>query len=380
MRFIWLLFLALPATAEEWVRVRLSQENQKVYNVTGSVHRLQGGESPYQTVAIPQLQKITLKYDGRWLVEGFKRFPLVFNTKNIILEGFRLAINGKPMPDKLVLNAADEKVNIIALLPLEKYVVGVLAHEMPRSWPLETLKAQAIAARSYALAVKNERKDKIFHLESSVLDQVYGLLPDEDLRERFGSVLEAVVATKDQVLVGTKSKVLKAYYHADCGGETASGKDVWNTHDDMVAVKDSYCPQNPKSKWEMNINSKGLTERLRSWAPPGSKTIALVKPLYKEQSTRVSEVEVQWDQGEKKLIPANIFRQALGFFELKSTNFKVRESEGLWKIEGQGFGHGVGLCQWGSRYLGQQGWDAKSILRHYYPKAQIDILRSQIPL
>src|SRR3954463_4579866 len=135
MRFLCLVFLALPAVADEWVRVRLSQEPAGRFEIGGTVHRLQGMESVYREVAIPQLQKLTVQFKGRWLVEGFKKFALVYNNKNLIIEGYRLTLNGKPVPDKLILNSEKNQINIVAILPIEKYVLGVVAHEMPRNWP-----------------------------------------------------------------------------------------------------------------------------------------------------------------------------------------------------------------------------------------------------
>lgn len=374
MHLLFLIFLATPAFADEWIRVRLSAETIPQFKIEGQIHRLQGFEKVYQEVSIPKNQQLTLKFDERWIAEDFKKFPIVFKEKNLVIEGRNLFVNGKRVPDKILFSPDKNQINVIGVLPLEQYVVGVLAHEMPSHWPLETLKAQAIAARSYALAVKKSRWAKSFHLESSVLDQVYGALSESELQKRYGKVLEAVKQTTGQVLLDTKKKVLKAYYHADCGGQTVSAQEAWNTKEDLVAVKDEFCPQNPRAQWELNLNEKHVKQKLKSWAPPGSVQIVSLKALPGVGSDRVAQVEVEWEKGLKTSVPALAFRQIFGFFEFKSTKFQVTQNGTDWKFQGQGFGHGVGLCQWGSRHLGKKGWAAQNILRHYYPKADLSRL------
>jgi stage II sporulation protein D len=377
MRFLFLLlFIGLKAYGNDFVRVRLVHQPNGHFIITGKIHRLQGLESAYKDVAIPQNQELNLRYEGRWVAEGFKKFPLVINKDHLIIEGSEISVNGKRTPDKIIIATDKGAFDLIGVIPMETYVVGVVAHEMPNGWPLETLKAQAIAARSYAVAVRNERKNKTFHLESTILDQVYATLSEDELKLRYGKVLEAVKQTEGYVLLNSKQKVLKAYYHADCGGQTASAKDVWNTKDELVSVTDESCPQNPKAQWNLRMEDTEIAGKLKSFAPPGGKKIVSLTAVPQGDSPRISSVEVEWDKGTKTTISAQNFREAIGFFELKSTQFKLQQEGTAWKFEGLGFGHGVGLCQWGSRALGKQGADAKSILHHYYPMAQLKVFRN----
>ncbi len=215
MRFLFLLFFCTTAWALEptsgWVRVKLWSEDSSTFSVEGSIHRLQGLESVFKTVALPETQKLNFHYEqkghqGRWVVDGFKNHPLIFQEKFLVIEGPHLLINNKKVPDKVIFSAEKNSVQVIGLVPLEKYVIGVLAHEMPTQWPLETLKAQAIAARSYTLAVMKERAKRSYHLESSVLDQVYGFLGDDELSSKYDKVTEAVRSTKGQVLESSKKR------------------------------------------------------------------------------------------------------------------------------------------------------------------------------
>ena len=344
MRFLFFLFLFMAsrtAFAEEWVRVKLWSEDKTSFSIQGAVHRLQGHDSPLVKVALPQNQNLKLRWDQeRWIVEGFKNHPLVFKEKYLVLEGPALLINQKKVPDKIILSREKKAIQVIGILPLEKYVMGVLAHEMPAQWPLETLKAQAIATRSYTLAMMKERSRKSYHLESSVLDQVYGFLTDEELNSRYNKIVAAVQATQGQFLVSSKKIVLKAYYHADCGGETASTQEVWTTKDELVSVTDSSCPQNPKARWSLNLSDSEISRRLKKWAPRGAQSIINLKPVGASGRLRVAQVQVTWDQGSAKTVEASLFREAMGFFDFKSTQFKVLNEGRQWLFEGRGFGHG----------------------------------------
>ena len=379
MRFYLLLLLALPAQASEWVRVKLWSEDSKVFIIEGAVHRLQGQESPLQTVALPQKQNLTIRYDeGHWVIQGFKAQGQVITEKFLAIEGPELILNHKKIPAKIILNAQKNSVQVIGLLPLENYVMGVLAHEMPASWPLETLKAQAIATRSYSLAVLKERAEKPYHLESTVIDQVFGFLSDAELKQKYEKVVLAVEATQGQYLESEKKLMLKAYYHTDCGGQTATASEAWASSDALVSVGDSSCPQNPKARWNLKLSRAEVFKRLQRWAPEGAQQITQLKPIGLPGRLRVAQVEMTWDQGRPVTVEAPKFREAMGFFDFKSTQFKIMNEQPQWIFEGRGFGHGVGLCQWGSRFLGEQGWGFEKILSHYYPKAQLKILDSTL--
>ncbi len=383
MRFLFIIFFCTSAWAEsqasEWVRVKLWSENSDTFSIEGSIHRLQGMESVFKNVALPQAQKLIIRFErkgqqGRWVVEGFKNYPLVFQEKFLAIEGPHLSINQKKVPEKIILSAEKASVQVIGNVPLEKYVIGVLAHEMPTQWPLETLKAQAIAARSYTLAVMKARSKKSYHLESSVLDQVYGFLGDDEKNPKYDKVTEAVRLTKGQILESSQKAVLKAYYHADCGGETASAKEAWTTKDELVSVTDTSCPQNPKARWSLKLSDSEIYNRLKKWAPEGAQKLTKLQAIGVPGRLRVAQVEMSWDQGPPVKLEAAAFREAIGFFDFKSTQFKILNQSDHWFFEGRGFGHGVGLCQWGSRYLGQQGFSFDKILQHYYPKAELKIL------
>lgn len=307
----------------------------------------------------------------------------IHREKFLKIQGSEIRHNGKIIPNQIFL-AGYEKQNlqnpqafdVIAILALESYLVGVLSSEMPLSWPVETLKAQAIAARSYAMATIQERSQRTFHLESSVLDQVFNHVHLQDRQSPLmAKAREAVDQTQGLILVNAQNKVLKAFYHSDCGGKTASPRNVWGQGTDSGVVTDDYCLNNPKAShtsWSLQINETELSRKIKKFLkrPELSlvKMISLIRPSSNE---RVSQIEILFRGGEKISMLADQLRRALGYDQLKSTLFSISRRHDQFQMVGQGFGHGVGLCQWGSRIMGMQGRTFAEILEHYYPRAQI---------
>ena len=282
-----------------------------------------------------------------------------------MIQGQDLRAGARALPEKVMLVANKKNVDLIGVLPLEEYVAGVLASEVPLSWPMETLKAQAVAIRSYTMAVMQERQSRDFHVESTVMDQVFNHDPALSTSKNHKAV-EATRATEGVVLYGPDQKVLKAFYHADCGGHTTAAKNVWKGGVDSGVAVDSSCPTRPRSHWSFKISREALIKRLHI------ASISSLTLLRAHGESRVEAVQVAMNDGAHKVIEANQFRQMLGFKDLRSTLFDMKEEARHIVFVGRGFGHGVGLCQWGSRALGLAGEKFQDILKHYYPLARLD--------
>lgn len=374
--FVWISFIsdvqASLVEGGETVRVRLSSFKEKV-RLTGDGLRFQNKEEPFQVVAIPQRSEAEVRLvhkDGKshWVVRLNNKDPeRIFVDPFLLVEGRGLRADMKALPDQIILHASSGSGgDLIGVLPLEEYLVGVLASEIPLSWPLETLKAQAVAARSYALTVMKERNKRAFHLESSVLDQVFRhVLSEDEKSPLIDKALQAVRETKGLRLFTAKNQVLKAFYHSDCGGQTTTAKNVWNHGVNTGTAVDSSCPSHPGSRWKFRLSRTELLERLKV---SDFKALELIKPVHEK---RISAVRLAVNETENRVIPANEFRKMLGFQELKSAAFTLTMAGDDYIFQGEGFGHGVGLCQWGSRALGLQGRNYKQILSHYYPLAVV---------
>lgn len=375
--FVYISFLPDARSAfvggSELVRVRLLTTTAKV-EISGVALRFQNAEHPYRPVAIPQNNRAEarlLEKDGRqfWAVRFNDRDPeQLFAQKYLMVQGENLRLGAKSLPSRVLLSSsAPRKIDVVGVMPLEEYVVGVLASEMPLSWPLETLKAQAVAARSYALAVMEERKDKPFHLESSILDQVFRhVLAEDENDPLIKKAVQAVRETQGLKLYTADGRhVLKAFFHSDCGGKTTTAKNVWNTSVNSGVTTDSSCPTNPRAHWKLALDKQELSRRL------GVKDVLKLELVKIPSEDRVKAVRVAFNDSSEKIISANDFRQKLGFQDLRSSLFDLKKMGDQFLFEGRGYGHGVGLCQWGSRVLGQQGRNYKQILTHYYPLARL---------
>lgn len=374
--FVYVSFLAEAQSSliqdGEIVRVRLMTASKKV-QITGLGLRFQNLSQPFQPVAIPQNGLVEVRFLEKagqriWALRVNNKDPEhLFTEKFLLIQGSNLRIGSQSLPPRILLNMnSDKKVDIVGVMPLDEYVVGVLASEMPLSWPVETLKAQAVAARSYALAVMEERKDKAYHLESSILDQVFRHVLSEDENDPLiKKAVQAVRETQGVKLYANNNKVLKAFFHSDCGGKTTSPKNVWNFGVNSGTTVDSSCPTNPRAHWKLTLSKEELSRRLRTIDISG---LDLIKV---PSENRVKAVRLALNDATTKTVSANDFRQMLGFQELRSSVFEIKKSGDNFLFEGQGFGHGVGLCQWGSRALGQSGRNYKQILTHYYPLARL---------
>jgi stage II sporulation protein D len=380
-----LLFLGPASWAmipSELVRVRLASSLKEV-EVEGQGLKVQGGLKSLVRIAIPKTEKLKIKavvIAGKYFwqlerVQGNSSRTELISHPLLALEGTQLRQGAKSLPSKVFLSQTGGRIDLIGVLPLESYLVGVLASEMPLGWPLESLKAQAIAARSYALSVMKEKNHQLFQLESTVKDQVFrhvsqGVDHDPLIEKAF----QAVKATEGMVLLDrSKKKVLKAFYHADCGGSTSSVKAVWGYGDSSPGVMDSSCPSNPRAQWNHEVSAKALTERLTPALklPSEGVLVAALELRRQAPGLRADQVKLRLSDGSERMLLADTFRSLVGYSKVKSTKFEVEKVTERFVFRGKGFGHGVGLCQWGSRNLAMNKKSYSEILRHYYPQAEV---------
>jgi stage II sporulation protein D len=247
---------------------------------------------------------------------------------------------------------------LVNVLPLEDYVAAVLGGEMPPSFPLEALRAQAVAARTYALNKKLETLDEPFHLGSSVLAQVYGGLERENARTR-----DATATTRGQVLTFDLEPI-EAYFHSSCGGRTETGREALQR--DLPYLQSVTCPcgKSPATQWTTTLSAQELEEVL------GREARGEVKLLAKTSTGRVKRLQVGG-----RTLDAVEFRQRFGYERVRSLLFDVApDGKGGVRLTGRGFGHGAGLCQWGAKVMADAGKDYREILVHYYPGTELQTL------
>lgn len=281
-----------------------------------------------------------------------------------------------------------ERHGLVAVnqLPLEEYLLGVVPLEIgPRERAeAEAVKAQAVAARTYAIRHLGRRDSLGFDLFGDVEDQVYGGRDAER-----PDVSRAVAATAGEVLVW-RGAPARAYYHSTGGGHTARVSDVWNLEDApyLRRVSDrrpgggDFCDISPRYAWVASWTAEelaaavagGVERHFGLTAPPGP--VTGVRVTGRTAHGRVTELEVRTEGG-RWVVRKNDIRFFLRTPDgriLGSTWFRVTaappEADGL-RLTGRGYGHGIGMCQWGAIGRARAGHSYREILSHYYPGTEL---------
>ena len=283
-------------------------------------------------------------YDKRGIWVGGKRYSGLINIKNLKNEIF-----------------------VINILGIEKYLPSVVGAEMPHRWPLEALKAQAIASRTYAL---KKTGNNLYDIDSTQRDQVYNGLESKTYKTN-----KAVKHTRSLVITH-KNKLINALFHSSSAGMTENSEDVWkNKYPYLVSVKD-FDQNNPKMYWKKIFSNKELQILF-----PNIGGIKEIEILNISKTGRVKNIKLIGYYGSVDFSGPNL-RKQMG---LKSTLFrykfikvnthkeknKIKQFNNSLMISGMGSGHGVGMSQWGAKYLAKRGYNAKEILQHYYKGIQI---------
>ena len=280
-----------------------------------------------------------------------------------------LKVNEREYRGKIkIIRESGQALTVINELGIEEYLYGVIREEISPAWPLEAVKAQAVAARTFALNQLGRHEEAGFDLCATTHCQVYGGASSEDPRS-----LAAVDKTQGEVLT-YRGKLIYAPYHATCGGSTEDVTRVWSDLKRLPYLKgtrDGFCRDSPHYRWSARLSLREIEGALKIF---GFKTgrIVSIAPLKQSRAGRISRLKINHSRGVLK-VSANAFRLAVGPSLVRSTVFRMeKEGSGYLKFRGKGWGHGVGLCQWGARGMALKGYDYKEILRHFYPKTKIN--------
>ncbi|MEB3196992.1 MAG: SpoIID/LytB domain-containing protein [Candidatus Sericytochromatia bacterium] len=266
----------------------------------------------------------------------------------------------------LELRAGNTGLVVINRTDLENYLNGVVPSEMSATWPMEALSCQAIAARSYALANLNKHGRRGYDVCDTDECQVYRGVGIEA-----ASTNQAVAGTRGIVLM-QNGRVLPAFFHASSGGYTENSEDVWIQKLDHIRAVPDYDQNSPHFTWYKNVPAATLANRL---ANRGVRVGGLreLQPVSRSYSGRVRTVRVVGTLG-TATISGETLRTAAG---LASTLFNLAprgHANGKpteFAFAGRGWGHGLGMSQWGARRLAEGGYSASQILSHYYPGATL---------
>lgn len=285
-------------------------------------------------------------------------------------------------PGSVLFRASNGKVDAINSVDVEEYLRGVIPYEIGKldSGRIEALKAQAVAARTYAYKHYNSREAQGFDVYADTKDQVYKGL------EGATPLTDAAVKATAGVTMMYNGEFIIAYYHSTCGGVTETLA-TWNrpnlpylqSKTDLRQDGTPFCNESSYMKWERRFTDKeiadlfkkNLSESKAKFAGTSSKDFKIVKEISiknKLPSGRISTLAVKTDKGEFEVLTDRtrwLFKKANMI--LPSSFFEVKHEGKEWIVTGTGFGHGVGMCQMGVRARAQAGQSYQEILTHYYP-------------
>lgn len=343
--------------AAEQVRVLISESSSPIaVKTNGAIYIKDLGSN----------KKYSVKKSGTFKVSATKKQVQAGSVKStkglqISLKNSKdtFTINNNTYNGTLLIKPAT-KTQIIEVLPLEEYLYGVLPYEMSYSWPLEALKAQAVAARTYTLKSIEGTKNNPFDLYSDVRSQMY-----KGSATVYDSVKKAVDETKGQVLK-YKNNLFYTYYHANCGGHTDTPPWLSSAVKPLHGSKCGYCSHGAGATWKHTLSKYTVNNFLKKNKIPG--TIKNIKIASKTSSGRAKNLKIKTTKT-TKTIPCNTFRVGVG-----STKFKscfITNINGL-TFKGKGYGHGGGLCQEGAKGMAEAGKKYKDILKQYYPGADLE--------
>ena len=252
----------------------------------------------------------------------------------------------------------DEK-NKIEKIPLEKYLVGVVAGEMPVSYELEALKAQAVAARTYTLKKMETNKQKNYDVVDTTNDQVY--LEEEYLKttwkdtyeNRISKIKKAINETEGEYLT-YDGKIIKAFFFSTSSGKTENCKDVFGENlPYLISVSSTWDENSPSYLDKKTFSKKEFYEKLN--LPYQEKLNIEIK---RNDTNSINIITINNTD-----IKGTEFRSKLS---LKSTNVDIIEEDDNVLIISKGFGHGVGMSQYGAQEMAKQGYKYSEILKYYY--------------
>ena len=264
-----------------------------------------------------------------------------------------------------VIRVKDVEQNKVIKVPFEEYIKGVLAGEMPASFELEALKAQAVAARSYVLVQANKNKDNEYDVVNTTDNQVY--LTDEKLKEKWqekyiekiSKIKKAVEETKGEYL-SYGNQIVEALFFSTSTGVTENSEDVFSSKVPYLrSVSSSWDETSPVYKDTSTYNLKSFYQKLGL-----------------EYNEKINiEILEKTKTGRTKRIKINnkefTGREVASKLSLRSNYFNIIQNSNAVTITTKGYGHGVGMSQYGALGMAKEGYKYDKILKYYYQNVEI---------
>ncbi len=317
-----------------------------------------------------KLAGATVKPVGQGIQWWDQVVPTRFLVVKSIGNGIRVGASGVYRDEILVYRNSKGSLDVISRLELDDYLKGVIPFEGNPTWALESLKAQAVVSRTFALTKMLARQKEEYDVSAGFTSQVYAGKQIENERTN-----QAVDATRGEVLL-YKGKIFPAYFHSTCGGATTAADLVWRVKPlpPLGGVECKFCQRSPHYKWEALVTPAEIKEKLAKQEMPVSEVLGIhTDKIDKTGRAHKLVIKSTWAE---KTVDADAFRVWIDPMRLKSNLItRIGTRDGSFLFKGKGWGHGVGMCQYGMKYLGELGYGYQEILGYYYPGAEVTRLK-----
>ena len=347
---------------QETVRVAIkSKVNSVMVNINGAGSYYDQTSGTYMG-RFAKVANARITVDNGFLAINGKTGQGKYRSSRIMMvpeEGALINVDGVNYRGQMEFISNGSTLTVVNHLGLEEYLCGVVPKETFASWPTEALKAQAIVSRSYTIAKCEENYQKDYDLTSPG-DQLYGGASAEA-----ASTTAAVYGTAGNYLE-YNGKPLLTFFHTCCGGATEDGEKIFTyVRFYPSGVTSPYCKGCKHYDWEYSIGAANLASKLKAagYNPGNAAPLQVTKRF---NSGRVAEIKI----GSATLTGEQL-RKAVGYDVIKSTRFSVSLSGSVYTFKGNGWGHGVGMCQWCTKGMADQGITHEKMLEHFYPTAKL---------
>jgi len=343
------------------VRVLLSQVDNQMPTewrfASPQGFMVQLGEDTKKTIKVPALviktKRGVLFYNGKRVKSTLRLRPVCGHGE----------CNGTTYDGEFYVMVHKDKFLCINQLDLEDYITAVLRTESWPGWPLEVNKVFAIACRSYVMfkALEAKRSGRPYHVKNTNEHQTYRGKHELPL-------LKAAVEQTRGVVLGFEGKPILAMFDCCCGGIIPAHIDNFDFNKVPYLARTyacTYCKQSSLYSWQVSYEQTVFDALLKQYQQDILR-LSDIHVIKKDKAGLVTEVRLRGPK-HTTIIPGKKLYSLLK--EVKSFHFDVCKKSGKIIFTGRGFGHHIGLCQWGARQMVRDGWDYKSILRFYYPGA-----------
>lgn len=307
-----------------------------------------------------------------------KKITIFLNNNRVFLNNFYISsplfiyangltkVNDRYYAGYFKIVPLENNFYVINYISIESYLISVVASEMPVTCHIEALKAQTVIARTYSYYFMLRSTTKDFDVDDTIFYQVYNGFNLNFKKEIVKKIFKAIKDTEGLILTFNGEPII-AYFHSNSGGMTVSGKEYFGNNSDfpyLISKLDPYSIDMPYYIWSFEIYRKVFLNTLNI----SDVSIDLLESnfIYNDNGF-IKELNIN-----NNIFSAKDIRRIIGYNKIKSEKFRVTINGESILFDGYGYGHGVGLSQWGAENMARQQKKFKEILSFYYPNTKIE--------